>query len=189
MPRARMLADCPADRLFERLIKLEAFLQDDEKDDPHIALIRLSDDDGFDDLGDALALIVDLGRADPDTARIEDGVGASCDDEAAALGLYREIAMAPDALEALKIGRPIFRALGIISKKADGHRREGRGADELAGLANDTLAFVCVHLHVHPEPGALDLAAIDGAGWIAEDKTGDDIGAARDAREVHAFAD
>ena len=102
---------------------------------------------------------------------------------AAACGEHGEIAVAPDVREALEIRGAVAAAVGIVPE-TDGHRREGRGADEFALQALQRPAVVVEDLDVHPEPAALQFAAIDGQRGIAECKAGHDVGAAGDRREL-----
>ena len=112
----------------------------------------------LDHLRQLLDLAVDLGRADAHAAGIERRVGAAVDDHAAVLGPLGEVAVAPDVGEALEVGGAVFLAVGIVPE-ADRHRRERRGADELALLAAHRLAVVVEDVDRHAEAAALDLAA------------------------------
>src|SRR5690606_35174791 len=105
------------------------------------------------------------------------------DDHAAMLCPFGEVAMAPDIVEALEIGRAIFRAVGIVPE-ADGHRRERFGADQLALFADNGFAIVVPDIHAKAEAWSLDLALPDRLHRIAEHETGADVGAAGNGSEL-----
>src|SRR5690606_11436903 len=105
------------------------------------------------------------------------------DDHAAMLCPFGEVAMAPDIVEALEIGRAIFRAVGVVPE-ADGHCREGLGADQFALFAENRFSIVVPDIHGKAEARPLDLALPDRLDRIAEHKTGADVGAAGDGGEL-----
>ena len=168
----------------ERVVEHGALPQRDEKHHPHVAVPVLADGDRFAHLGHLLHLGVDLGGADAHAAGIERGVGAAVDDEAAGGRDLREVALAPDAGEALEIGGAVAGAVRVVPE-AERHRRKGRGADELALDAGRRRAALGVaHLDREPEARSLDLAAVHRPGRVAEHEAGEDVGAARDRGEV-----
>ena len=86
--------------------------------------------------GCALHEPVEVGRADADAARVERGVAAAVDDDAAVVGPRGEVALAPHAREPPEVRVPVAGpdlAERAVAPEAEGHRREGCGADELAG--------------------------------------------------------
>ena len=60
---------------------------------------------------------------------------------------------------------------------------------DLIDVPDQALALVIENPDRHAQPGALDLTAIDGCGRIAENEARDEIGAARDRREMDVFLD
>ena len=109
----------------QRVVELRAGAQAHEEDDAHVVVPVLADGERLEHLGDLLDLAVDLRGADAHAAGVERGVGAAVDDHAAVLGPFGEVAVAPDAGEALEIGGVVFGAVGIVPE-ADRHRRNGR---------------------------------------------------------------
>ena len=100
-----------------------------------------------------------------------------------------EVAVAPDAGEALEVGGAVFRAVGIVPE-ADRHRRERRACRRARPCSPASgLAVVVEDVDLHAEPAALDLAAPDRQRRIAEHEAGDDVGAAGDRGEVHVALD
>ena len=109
---------------------------------------------------------------------------ASVDHQPAVRRLLRPVAVAPDAGEDLEVGGAVLGARGVVPERHR-HRRERRGAHQLPGFSHHALALGVPHLHRHAEPAALQLAPIHGKQRVAQREAGDDVGAARDARNHH----
>src|SRR5207302_8976181 len=95
--------------------------------------------DGIHDLGQPFHDRVELGRAQPDAAPVEGGIGAAGDDAAAALGDGDPVAVPPDARVHIEIGLPVTLA-GLVAPEADRHARHRRGDDQLTEPPDDPLA-------------------------------------------------
>src|SRR5262245_17500972 len=136
VPRRRVLADAYPDPRREHVVERQAVAQLHEQHDAHVVLPLLRNDERLEDLVDLLHLAVDLGRPDAHAARVQDGVGAAVDDEAAVLRELGVVAVTPDAGIALEVRGAILRSVRIVPE-SDRHRGEGAHADELATLAAD----------------------------------------------------
>ena len=101
---------------------------------------------------------------------------------------FGEVAVVPDAGEALEIGGAVFLAVGIVPE-LHRHRGERHGADQLALAFGERLAVRRIDVHRHAEAGRLDLALPHRRGRIAEHEARHDVGAARDRGEVHVGFD
>src|SRR5438552_4904425 len=180
-------ADLLLDAVDQCLVERDAVAQADEQHHTYVAHLArrpiLADDDALDDLVELFDLAVNLGRADAHTAGIERGIRASVDNHAVVRGELDPVAVAPDAGKALEVRGAILRAV-VIVPEAERHRRKRRGADELALLPSHRLAVLVVHVDLHAQVPALELAAPDGARRAAKLKTGNDGGSARDGRQA-----
>ena len=87
-----------------------------------------------------------------------------------------------------EIRRAVLGVVGVVPE-SDRLRWEGRGANEFRFLADYRLAGVAPGLHVHAQPATLNLAGVDRQNRVAEDETGDDVGAAADRRELQIGLD
>src|SRR3954462_11749015 len=112
----------------------------DEQDDAHVPFPVLADHQGLDHLLKLLDLAIDLRRADTHAAGIEHGVGAAVDDDAAVLGNFAPVAMAPDVRVLLEIRRPVLRPVRVVPAP-DRHGRKRFCTNKLAFLALDREAF------------------------------------------------
>src|ERR1700746_162767 len=101
----------------------------------------LADGERFGNLRQAPDRGIDLGGTDAYTAGIQDGIGAPVDHQAVVRGEGGVVPVMPDAGEALEVGGAVLGAGGIVPE-ADGHRRKGRSAHELAALAGERPAGV-----------------------------------------------
>ena len=96
---------------------------------------------------------IDLGGADAHAAGIERGVGAAVDDDAAMLGPFGEVAVAPDAGEALEIGGAVLRAVGVVPERRSASRgtawcRPARPCRRARGLPSSSQTSTAM-----PRPG------------------------------------
>src|SRR6185437_10874127 len=154
--------------------------------DAFVALPVLADRDRLQYLGKMFDLPIDFGGADAYAAGIQRGVGTTVDDDPVVRGEFGPVAVAPHAGYLGEIGRTVFLAFWIIPE-LHGHRRERRGTSQFARLFAHRLAGIIENLDLHAEPAALQFAAIHRQHGIAERETGDDVGAARDRGQQHAF--
>ena len=67
------------------------------------------------------------------------------DDVAVVGGLLDKVAVGPHALEAVEVGGVVAAAV-VVAPEAQRHRRERRGADQLAATLTLGLAFIVVNL-------------------------------------------
>ena len=80
----QLVADLRLDPLLQRFVERERLGRSaHEQHDADVALPVLADADRLQHLRDLLDLAVDLGRADPHAARVQDGIRAAVDDDAA----------------------------------------------------------------------------------------------------------
>ena len=107
--RRRVRADVLLDPLDQRVVEREALAQLHEQHDAHVAPSPpvLADHEALDHLVELLDLPVDLRGADAHAARIQRRVRAAVDDHAAVRGDLGVVAVAPDAGEALEVGRAV----------------------------------------------------------------------------------
>ena len=148
----------------------------------------LPDRHGFQHLGQFFHLPIDLGRADPNAARVQRGIGTAMDDHAAMQSDLAVVALTPDIRETPEVGGLITSVIRVIPE-AERHAGKGPGADQFALFARRRPLAPSADFDGHPQPPALDLAAAHGAIRIAEHKTTDDIGAARDGGKLHILLD
>ena len=139
--------------------------------------------------GCALHQPVEVGRADADAARVERGVAAAVDDDAAVVRPRGEVALAPHAREPPEVRVPVAGpdlAERAVAPEAEGHRRERCGADQLAGAraGRQGRAVLGPDVDGHAEHRSLDLARVDRAGGVAADEAAAQVGAARDRGQV-----
>ena len=152
-----------ADALFEhRVVERDARAQPHEQHDAHVVVPILADADRLDDLRHLLDLVVDLRRADAHAAGIERRVGAAMDDDAAMLGPFGEIAMAPD------IRRSARNRRRDTSCRPD--RSRSRPASTGNGLVQTSSPFSCAHRLAVVVPD-IDRHAEAGP-WISPRQTG-----------------
>ena len=105
------------------------------------------------------------------------------DDVAVVGGLFDKVAVGPDALEAVEVGGVVAAAV-VIAPEAQRHRRERRGADQLAAPLAQGLAFVVVDLQIDAEDRHLQLAAVDRQGRGAADEAAQQVRPAGDRGDV-----
>ena len=149
VPRRCVLADPASNPILNLGCQRRALLEPDEEDDALVTIPALADDETLDDLVDLFHLAIDLGRSNPNSARVQHGIGATVDDDATVLGERGVIAMAPHAREAFEIGGVIFPAVRVVPE-SDRHRREWHRADELSlfPMRQRMSAFV-EYFHLH----------------------------------------
>ena len=186
MPRCGVVADLSADAFAQRVVECNAIAQAHEQDHPLIALPVLADADAFQHFRQLFDLAIDFRSADAHAAGIEGGVGAPVDDHAIVCGQHRVVAVAPHARLALEICGAIFAAVGIIPER-NRHRRKWRGAGEFAGLFAHRLARLVEDFHSHAEATALQFATPHRAYRTTEREARNDVGAAGNRGQQHAF--
>src|SRR5262249_55477565 len=149
VPRARLRADRVANQFLERGIERVPRLQLYKEDHARVALPVLAHDDALRDLLELLDDSIDLRGADPHAAGIQHGVRTSIDHEAVVLGELGVIAVTPDVREAREV-RLVIEAPVRVVPETDRHRRERRGADELAFRTAQRAAVRVEDLDLHP---------------------------------------
>src|SRR5207237_634273 len=123
-------------------------------------------------------LPVDLRRPDANAARIQRGVGAPRDDEAAVIGTRQPVTVAPHTWIDAEVGS-VERRPVAVSPQPERHRRKRGRADQLAHLTDRWWYAVCVEdINRHTECGPLNLTCIHGPRRIADNETAADVGAA-----------
>ena len=159
--RRRILSDNGANAMAQRVIELEARAQYDEQHHANVVSPILADRDAFDDIVEFFDLAADLGGTYAYPARVQNGVRAAIDNQATLFSQFGEIAMRPDAVETLEIGRFIAGAVRIVPES---YRRGGERlrADQFAVLPDNGFAGVVPDLHRHAETATLKLAAAHG---------------------------
>ncbi len=151
-----------ADALAQGLVQPEAGLELDEQHHPLVLLPLLADDDALLHLVELLHVAVNLAGADAHAPRVEGGVGAAVEEDAAGRGQLDPVAVAPDVVEALEVGGMVLLA-ALVPPEADRLGRERLGADQFALFTLYRLARLVEHLDREAEAASLALAAIDGA--------------------------
>ena len=105
------------------------------------------------------------------------------------------VAVAPDAREALEVGRAILGVVGVVpeSRPASTGTATCRRARPSLAAGRDRPAVVIVDVDLHAEAAALQLAAPHRQRRAAEREAGHDVGAAGDRRQaeivLHALVD
>ena len=169
----------------ERHLRLEAHGQHDAD----VAVPLLAEDERLGHLGVALHQPVEVGRADADTTGVERGVAATVDDDAAVVGPRGEVTLAPGAGEPGEVRVAVAGAdlaEGSVTPEAEGHRRERRRADQLAGArpGRHRRAVLGPDVDGHAERRPLDLTGVDRAGGVAADQAAAEVRAPGDRRQV-----
>lgn len=118
-----------ADALAQGLVQLAARLELDEQHHPLVLLPLLADDDALLYLVELLHIAVDLAGADAHATRVEGGVGAAVEQDAAGLGQLDPVAVAPDVVEPLEVGGVVLFAV-FVAPEVDRLGREGFGTDQ-----------------------------------------------------------
>ncbi len=183
--RRGVVADLPADALFQRLVERDPVAQLDEQHDADVAVPFLADGQRLEHVGNLLDLAIDFRRADAYAARIQHRVGTAENDEAAMARLRGEIAVGPDIGEMRVVGREIFLAVGIVPE-AERHRWKRAGADQFALFLDlGRLAVGGEDVGCHAERRALQFAAPHRPKRVAGGEAGEQIGAARHRKQEH----
>src|SRR3954465_11145375 len=89
----------------------------------------------------------------------------------------------PHTRVSLEIRRAVLHAVRIVPEP-ERHRGEWHRAHELPFRAHHRASFLVEDFNLHGEAAGLDLSPPYGADRIAEDEATDDVGAARDRRQV-----
>ncbi len=174
-------------RVSQLLVQRDAGRQADEQHDAHVVVAVLADARGLGDLRHLLDLGVDLGGADAHAAGVQRGVRAAMDDHAAMLGPFGEVAMAPDVVEALEIGRVVLLALRVVPEETG---MDGKGFVQTSSPFSAGSADPGRPRRRRPCPGRPPgFRRPHRLGRHAEHEAGDDVGAARDRGEVHVALD
>ena len=114
MSRRGVGADHSANLFAQGVVQRHAITQTHEQHHAHIALPILANDDGLQHLRHLFHLAIDLCGADAYATRVEHGVGAAVDDQAAMSGFLGIIAVGPDAGERGEIGSAEFLAICVV---------------------------------------------------------------------------
>src|SRR5690606_22155741 len=99
------------------------------------------------------------------------------DDDTAVGGPFGKIAVTPNIVEAVEIGRPVFLTRRIIPE-ADRHRGKRLRADQLSLATSQRAAVVVPHIDGHAEARPLNFALPHRQDRDAEHEAGYDVRAA-----------
>nr|POF13725.1 peroxisomal membrane protein 2 [Quercus suber] len=174
----------------ERLRQRLAVLHLEEQHDGLVGVLRAPAPDAQRVLDGGGAVgqheVVDLGGAEAHARGLEDAVAAPEHDEPARARVHaHEVAVVPDAGEAVEVRRAV---LGVAGGAPEAHRLAGEGprAHQVARLAagGHVRARVVPRRHRHPEPQRLDLARVDWPQRARRAEERDDVRAAGDGAEV-----
>ena len=169
-------ADGVADARFQIIAEPLPFAQYDKQHDAYIIPPYLTDAQTFEHRIHFFHLPIYFRGADAHPARIQNRVRAPVDDNAVMVGDFGVIALGPDIFKPRKICIMITAPVGFVPE-AQRHAGKGLGAYQLAPPpAHRSAVFIDVHRHA--EAAALNLAAINRPQGIADDETGNDVGAA-----------
>ena len=188
MPWRGVEADRFPDPLAQVVRELGTGAELDEEHDAHVVLPLLADGQAVEHFVDGLHPAIDLGGAHADAAGVERRVGSAGDDHAAVLRDLREVAVMPDAGEALEICGADLLPVRIVPK-GNRHGDERGGADELALRSANRIPGVVEHLDGHAEASTLELSRVNRQVRVAPGEAGDDVRPSRDRREADVLLD
>ena len=170
-------------------VERRAGLQAHEQHDARVVAPFLRHDDAFGDLRERLDDAVDLGRADAHAAGVQHRIGAAVDDRRRRAASARR-----SRRDARRSGSARSRRRGTCGRPASFQKPigiDGNGAVQTSSpfCSRTERPVGREDLDLHAEAAALQLAAMDGQQRIAEREARDQVGAARDRRELHVGLD